>query len=82
MSEGQWARAAIAAAAGSSPLPLAAHPKIVPSRLKAPTGTGWEALPKALRRCRESLSQKLKVPSEPVVAKVPYVGWKAMQLTE
>ena len=35
----------------------------------------------ALRRWRESLSQKLKVPSEPVVANVPKVGWKAMQLT-
>ena len=54
---------------------------MVPSRLKAPTGMGKLALPNALRRWRESLSQKLKVPSEPVVAKVPYVGWKVMWLT-
>lgn len=35
----------------------------------------------ALRRCLESLSQKWKFPSEPAVAKVPYL-WKAMEFTE
>ena len=54
---------------------------MVPSRLKAPTGIGRFALPKPFSLCGEFLSQKLKVPSEPVVANVPKVGWKAMQLT-
>lgn len=34
-----------------------------------------------LRRCFESLSQKLYVPSPPAVAKVPWVGWNLMVLT-
>lgn len=35
----------------------------------------------AFRRCLESLSQKWKFPSEPAVAKVPYL-WKAIEFTE
>ena len=54
---------------------------MLPSRLKAPTGIGLDAFANCLSRWRASLSQKLKVPSEPVVANVPKVGWKAMQLT-
>jgi hypothetical protein len=36
---------------------------------------------KPLRRCLESLSQKLKVPSLPAVENVPYSGWKEIALT-
>ena len=54
---------------------------IAPSWLKAPTGMGRQAFWKALSLCRESLSQKLKVPSPPVVANVPNFGWNAMQFT-
>lgn len=59
-----------------------AHPKRPPSGLNLHTDTVLFFLrSNALRRCLESLSQKWKFPSEPAVAKVPYL-WKAIEFTE
>lgn len=58
------------------------HPKSPPSGLNLHTDTVLPFLrSNALRRCLESLSQKWKFPSEPAVAKVPYL-WKAIEFTE
>lgn len=58
------------------------YPKKFPSGLNLHTDTVLPFLgSKALRRCLESLSQKWKFPSEPAVAKVPYL-WKAIEFTE
>ena len=53
----------------------------MPAGLKAAQEMGRSARLNAMSRCFESLSQKLKTPSEPAVAKVPRL-WKAMSLTE
>lgn len=58
------------------------HPKSPPSGLNLHTDMVFPCLrSKALSRCLESLSQKWKFPSEPAVAKVPYL-WNAMEFTE
>lgn len=58
------------------------HPNRPPSGLNLHTGIVFPCFKSnALSRCLESLSQKWKLPSDPAVAKVPYL-WNAIEFTE
>jgi len=58
-----------------------AYAKIDPFRLNADEETGPGRGSNVFNRVRESLSQKLIVPSDPQVENVPCMGWKLMSFT-
>lgn len=58
-----------------------AYAKMLPVLLKVVATMEPPTAGYPLRRCLASLSQKWKVPSEPAVLKVPWMGWKEMSFT-
>lgn len=42
---------------------------------------GWSSCSEVFSLVLASLSQKLNLPSEPTVARVPWTGWKAIPFT-
>lgn len=54
---------------------------MLPLWLKQQAVMGWSSCSEVFSLVRASLSQKLKRPSEPTVARVPWTGWKEMAFT-